>query len=323
MKKRIDVAVAVVMGPQSGQVLWAQRPPGKPYEGYWEFPGGKVEPGEAVWSALVRELQEELGILATAGGPWFVVDYDYEHANVRLHMIRVWAFESVPTPLEGQAWCWASLNDPGLAPILPATEPLLSRMALPQHMVLTDAHRAVDPVFHAFLNQSPHRWLVQFRDKRSPAAVLANAFEALAPVCQKVGHGVVMNSDTWAVLAQQPSSRWGGRPPCPLHLTENALRAAAAGGYSDSRPTNALGASVHDADTLELAHQLGLSYAVLGSVQASASHPGQAGLGWAQFAEIKANARLPVYAIGGLAPGDLSAAMQAGAHGVACLSRFR
>ena len=121
VKPRIDVAVAVVFN-AAGQVLWGCRPEGKPYAGYWEFPGGKVEPDETVWQALVRELKEELDITALEGGPWFRIEHDYEHANVRLHLYRVWHFEGTPKSLEQQPFTWASLDSSDLSPILPATE---------------------------------------------------------------------------------------------------------------------------------------------------------------------------------------------------------
>ena len=80
----IDVAVGILMRP-NGDVLLGQRPAGKPYAGYWEFPGGKVEPGEDIFSALQREFVEELGVHIDSGNEWCCVEHVYEHAHVRLH----------------------------------------------------------------------------------------------------------------------------------------------------------------------------------------------------------------------------------------------
>jgi 8-oxo-dGTP diphosphatase len=129
----IDVAVGILMK-SNGDVLLAQRPEGKPYAGYWEFPGGKVEQGEAIAAALRREFIEELGVEPLSAEPWCGVEHVYPHAHVRLHfyIIRHWRGE--PQSLEGQAFAWQG----GLAvePLLPATIPLiewLDRVRYPQN----------------------------------------------------------------------------------------------------------------------------------------------------------------------------------------------
>jgi 8-oxo-dGTP diphosphatase len=86
----VDVAAAVILRPD-GAFLLACRPPGKVYAGYWEFPGGKVEPGEGLADALARELHEELGIDVVSATPWITRVFSYPHATVRLHFFRVFA----------------------------------------------------------------------------------------------------------------------------------------------------------------------------------------------------------------------------------------
>ncbi len=98
----VDVAAAVIEQPD-GSFLLAQRPAGKVYEGYWEFPGGKVEPDEAVADALGRELHEELGIEVEHAYPWITRTYAYPHATVRLHFYRVVRWRHDPHPREGQS----------------------------------------------------------------------------------------------------------------------------------------------------------------------------------------------------------------------------
>lgn len=118
----IDVAVGILMKP-NGDVLLAQRPAGKPYAGYWEFPGGKVESGESVFSALKREFLEELGICIVSANPWCGVEHVYPHAHVRLHFFICREWRGQPQSLEGQAFEWQ--GSVGVSPILPATIPLL------------------------------------------------------------------------------------------------------------------------------------------------------------------------------------------------------
>ncbi len=118
----INVAVGILMKP-NGDVLLGQRPEGKPYAGYWEFPGGKVEEGEDILDALKREFMEELGVQIVSAQPWCGVEYIYPHAHVRLHFYisREWTGE--PQSLEGQAFAWQGAV--AVEPLLPATIPLI------------------------------------------------------------------------------------------------------------------------------------------------------------------------------------------------------
>jgi 8-oxo-dGTP diphosphatase len=313
LKPRIDVAVAVVFN-AAGQVLWGCRPEGKPYAGYWEFPGGKVEPDETVWQALVRELKEELDITALEGGPWFRIEHDYEHANVRLHLYRVWRFEGTPKSLEQQHFTWASLDSSDLFPILPATEPLLPKLAQPTIMALSNYEAGFEACASRLekgLNRARVPVYVQFREKVLSGSALIQAFEHCYGLCQKTGQAMLLNSDTWINLRDHLDAL-----PCPLHLTQAHLMS---GQFQD---LHSAGASVHDQEGLQLAFDRGLSYAVLGAVKQTASHPGQSGLGWAKFLEMAQGARLPVFAIGGLACDDMGDARLSGAHGMAMLSQF-
>jgi 8-oxo-dGTP diphosphatase len=107
----------------NGDVLLGQRPDGKPYAGYWEFPGGKVEPGETIVDALKREFVEELGVSIVSAEPWCGVEYVYPHAHVRLHFYISREWDNEPRSLEGQAFAWQ--GSVGVEPLLPATVPLI------------------------------------------------------------------------------------------------------------------------------------------------------------------------------------------------------
>jgi len=126
VKPPIDVAVGILMRP-NGDVLLGQRPDGKPCAGYWEFPGGKVEPGEPILDALKREFVEELGIRIRSAEPWCGVEHVYPHAHVRLHFYISRDWEGEPQSLEGQAFAWQSGRGDysTVSPLLPATIPLL------------------------------------------------------------------------------------------------------------------------------------------------------------------------------------------------------
>ena len=107
----VEVAVGVLIRPD-GQFLLASRPEGKPYAGYWEFPGGKLEPGETSFEALVRELQEELGITVDQAWPWLCREFSYPHATVRLRFFRVRSWHGEIAPIEHSAFAWLKVGEP-------------------------------------------------------------------------------------------------------------------------------------------------------------------------------------------------------------------
>ena len=116
------VAVAIIERVVDGeyQVLFAQRPVGKAYAGYWEFPGGKIEAGETVIDALVREIDEELGVHIASATLWRSERFSYEHAHVELNFCRTHDWSGEPHGREGQAFAWQPPNAINLAPLLPA-----------------------------------------------------------------------------------------------------------------------------------------------------------------------------------------------------------
>jgi 8-oxo-dGTP diphosphatase len=126
-RKVVDVAVGVLIRP-NGDFLLTSRPPGKVYEGYWEFPGGKLEQGESVEAALRRELQEEIGVTIAAVHPWKVEMVDYPHALVRLNFCKVFEWTGELHMHEGQSYAWQSLPV-SVEPVLPGTVPVLAWFA--------------------------------------------------------------------------------------------------------------------------------------------------------------------------------------------------
>jgi len=123
----VDVAVGILVDGQ-GRFLLTSRPPGKVYAGFWEFPGGKLEPGETVEQALRRELQEEIGVTIGEAPVWRIEVFDYPHARVRLHFCRVRQWSGDLVMHEGQEMSWERLPV-RCAPLLPATEPVVQWLA--------------------------------------------------------------------------------------------------------------------------------------------------------------------------------------------------
>jgi 8-oxo-dGTP diphosphatase len=295
----VEVAAAVIQR-ADGAFLLARRPAGKVYAGYWEFPGGKVEPGERVDAALARELHEELGIDIDGSYPWLTRLFTYPHATVRLNFRRVLSWKGDPHPREKQGMAWQRLDAPMAQPMLPANAPVLASLALPAEYAITDAARLGVPRMLERLEQRLGEGLRMIQ-VREPAAPWSSGFEREA-IALAHRHGA-------RVLSKQANPEADG-----IHFTAAQLMNLTA------RPQQGLAAaSCHTREELEHAMRLGLDFAVAGPVKATASHAGVTPLGWGRFAACIGGASLPIYAIGGMDLADLERAWQAGGHGVAMI----
>ncbi len=311
MSKIVEVAAAVMLRADGREFLLAQRPEGKVYAGYWEFPGGKVEPGESVRDALIRELHEELGITVTACSPWLTRQFTYPHATVRLNFWRVTAWTGeigITAPLEHAAVHWLETGKTAdVAPILPANDPILKALSLPTQMAITNAEQEgverqlerLEDALNAGLR------LIQLRDKTLALAQRLWFGEAVMQLARSHGALVVVNDD--AELARRIGA-------AGLHLSAAALNACA------ERPHFTwIGASCHSAEEIARAGELGLDYTLLGPVLATPTHSENPGLGWNDFALRCTGNTLPVFALGGMQPAMLNEAQQHGAHGIALM----
>ena len=304
--KITDVAVAVITRPD-GSFLLARRPEGKPYAGYWEFPGGKVESNEQVAGALARELQEELGIAVTCVYPWVTQVFTYPHAKVKLHFYRVTAWQGEPHPHEGQVFSWERAESVSVAPVLPANGPIMRALSLPMVMGVSQvAELGVEP-FLAKLDAALQRGLrlIQLREKQMPGTELIALARRVSEAAHAHGAHVLLNGAE-ALVAQTGVDG--------LHLSTQRLM------HTERRPDVAwCGASCHTREEMDHAAQLQLDYVVLGTVLPTATHPGATTLGWEGVRAFAHDFPLPIYTIGGMRPVDLDTAWQHGAHGIAML----
>ena len=311
MSKLVEVAAAVMLRAKGSEFLLAQRPPGKVYEDYWEFPGGKVEPGETIRDALVRELHEELGISVTACSPWLTRVFTYPHATVRLHFWRVTAWEGeigITAPLEHSAVDWQKCGKAAsVGPILPANDPILKALALPTIMAITmgeseGAERQLERLEGAL---GKGLRLIQIRDKGWPGARRLGFAEAATRLARPCGALVLVNDD------EEIARRAGADG---VHLSAARLQACT------QRPAFPwVGASCHSALELQRAAALGFDYALLGPVLPTPTHPEAAGIGWDGFSSAICGSPLPVFALGGMKNEMLAGAQAHGAHGIALM----
>ncbi len=308
-KPLIHVACGVLQR-ANGDVLLAQRPTGKIAAGRWEFPGGKIEAGEEPLHALVRELDEELGIHVEQARPLIRYRHEYSNRGVLLDTWLVSRFSGEPHGRENQALAWvapAALKD--WPDTLPTVAPSARAVNLPVHYVFTRPSATVEQVLRG-LPRLPCASLLRLRFPLLSDAGYASAAQQILPAAQAQGLRVVLDRTAEQALALGADG-WHASEAIMLQMH----------GRAAPGPELQL-ASCHGAQALRHAVSAGFDAVVMGSVLATATHPAGTLLGWAGFAEAIQYAGVPAYAIGGLGPAQLDAAFAAYGQGVASISAY-
>jgi 8-oxo-dGTP diphosphatase len=302
--KVIHAAVAILQRPD-GRVLLGQRPEGKPWAGWWEFPGGKIEEGETALQALQRELQEELGTEVIEAVPWMTRSFDYPEKTVKLHFFKVRQWLTEPHGKEGQQLSWQHPERLTVEPMLPANTPVLRALILPTRYAITNLAETPEAVFFAQLQRALDGGLrlIQVREKQLTADEMQSFARRIIQMCRPYSAKVLLNTHIELVTQLGADG---------VHLTSEQLMGMM------QRPHNMwVGASSHNRTELDKAANLGLDFVTLSPVLPTCSHPEADGLGWLQFEASILDYPLPVFAMGGMQPSDLVTAWQHGAHGIA------
>ncbi|MFA5627640.1 MAG: Nudix family hydrolase [Thiohalomonadaceae bacterium] len=305
------VAVGAVID-AAGRVLIARRPLDKHLGGLWELPGGKINLGEDVLSALRRELGEELGIAVLQARPLIRIPYQYPSRQVFLDVWRVDKHAGEAYGREGQEIRWVHLSELSGFSFPPSNSPIVTALQLPDRYLITPEPGTSQnwPVFLQRLEQALQRGisLVQLRAKSLVATELTELTMQVMQLCQPYRVRVLLNSDIDLALSL---------PVDGVHLGQQQASSL------QQRPSvskdRLLAISCHNAEELAQANALGADFAVLSPVQPTQSHPGTPALGWTKFGEIVAVSQIPVYALGGMQLGDIATAWQYGAQGIAAI----
>ncbi len=303
----IHVAAAVIEDDR-GRVLLSRRHDHVHQGGLWEFPGGKLEPGEGLPEALVREIDEELGLTVLEHRPLIRVHHDYGDKAVLLDVHRVvdWSGEAVGR--EGQQLAWVERQDLSRYEMPVADRPIVRAVLLPDRYLFTGGENCHD--VDAFLGRLEKALaegvrLVQLRPAGCDAARQAALVEGSRHACAAHGAQLLLSSRIMSLLS--------GSDGLGLHLTARDLMSLS------ERPevSGLLAASCHNRDEVRQAERLGLDFVVLSPVLPTTSHPGATVLGWARFSRLAEEAAIPVFALGGVGRCSPREAWGYGAQGIA------
>jgi 8-oxo-dGTP diphosphatase len=283
-KKIVHVAVAVVW--REGRLLIARRPHHTHQGGMLEFPGGKVEPGENVRQALVRELLEETAVTVSPEDLESLIGirHDYGDKEVFLDVWQARESSGEPHGVEGQPVFWLAPDELKARDFPAANRPIISAIRLPRQLAISgDAARpdeAVDRCVLGVGRQKPPLMVLRL------PSLSSEAYTEVAGRCLK------RLPETPLIVHDRPELV-ADLPVAGVHLSWR--RAAELAG-------------------------IGADYATLGPVLPTRSHPGVRGMGWERFSELASQAVLPVYALGGTSPELLDRAIETGGQGIAGIS---
>jgi 8-oxo-dGTP diphosphatase len=302
----IHVAAAALIDEQD-RVLLQQRHVQTHQGGLWEFPGGKLEPGEPVAEGLFRELREELGIEVLDHRPLIRVRHQYADRGVLLdvHAVTGWRGEAVGR--EGQPLLWVARTALRDYPMPAADVPVVTALQLPSQYLITPP---------GLIDRSSFLRAMEASLKAGIRLVQLRLFDLAESELLGVGREV-------CVLAHDYQARvlLNGRPETAAAIGADGLHLSSRQLFQHkARPvatTQLLAASCHSTGDLAQATRLGADFALLSPVLPTRSHPDADPLGWSRFAAWVEDANIPVYALGGMHPGLRETAWAHGAQGVA------
>ena len=305
----VHVAVAVIVNGQ-GEVLIARRPDQLYQGGLWEFPGGKLEPGERVTQALSRELDEELGITVESSGPLIRVHHHYPRWPVLLDVWRVERYRGEAHGREGQPVVWVNPEMLQNYHFPAANIPIVTAARLPERYLVTPEP---GDDLGSFLSRLEHCLsagvrLVQLRAKRLGGSEYAQLARRAIPLARRYGARLLLNADPELATVLGADG---------IHITSKRLLSL------EHRPLPAgqwVAASCHDEQELAHAARIGVDFAVVSPVLPTPSHPGVEGLGWERLFRLTEMAPFPLYALGGMSSDEhLQLARSHGAQGIAAI----
>lgn len=310
IRTTIHVAVGIIPNAK-GQVLIAKRPDHWLGGGFWEFPGGKIEPDEDSLGALKRELLEEVGIIVEECSPLIHLTYSYPERTVVLYAWTVHSYKGIASGLEGQEIAWQDPQSLNNINMLPANRAVVTATQLPDiYLITPDSSNSEE--FIQSLKQTLQEQkikLLQLRVKNLPVNDYIQLAKETSQICKKMDVILLLNHEQLDVINDVNADG--------IHLRSDQLKTLI------KRPLPKdkwVGASCHTEEDIAKAEEIDVDFIVISPVQFSPNKSPP--LGWEQFSHLVEKANLPVYALGGMSVNDLSLAKKCGAQGIAGIRSF-
>ena len=306
----VHVAAAAIINSRN-EILISQRAPNAHQGGLWEFPGGKLEVGESVQQALLRELEEELDIHVNSYRPLIKITHQYAEKTVLLDVWKVDNYKGTPIGKEGQSICWQSIDQLNLAEFPAANVPAIQAINLPEHYLISGKFdsinefeerfgRAIDDGIRLAQLRLTNDWLKTVNEKQASEII-----KLARDLCEQSRVRLMFNIPDELNHIITPSC---------LHLNSRKLHQ-----YVERPDCEYLSVSCHNLQEMMAAQALGVDFMVLSPVQVTKSHPDVVPLGWQQFSEMVSQVNVPVYALGGVSRDDTEKAWLAGGQGIAAI----
>ncbi len=314
MASELDAPVHVVAGvlrDTRGRILLARRTEGRDLAGAWEFPGGKLEPGESPAKALERELFEELGIHIGSIEPLICVPQRYASKSIMLDVYTVLSYTGKPIGREKQALAWSPLEKLISYPMPPADKPVVAALTLPNIIAITPEFNRDKNYYLSCIQQQLVSGIdyIQLRCKSLTPIKLKELAMDIRTLCHEHKATLFINENI--ELAKMLD--------CPVHLKSSQLMQNDIALRLSGHPFSS---ACHTIDDLKKAESMAALFAVLGPVLKTNSHPDSDGIGWSAFTQMRNEVSLPIFALGGLGMKNISEARQHGAQGVAGISQL-
>ncbi|MCH9745740.1 MAG: Nudix family hydrolase [Proteobacteria bacterium] len=306
---KIINAVVGVLQNSANEMLIAKRQTHQFMGGFWELPGGKIEPGESAEAAIVRELHEELGVVVTDLSIHQTMVYQYPDRVVELSIYSIDRYQGSPKGIEGQTIAWVDIKSLSQYKLLPTMKAFISSITLPDRYWITPSS-----------NHQSKAWMEKFDEKlkqgvqliqlRSKVVINSDFIKQLYSKCKQYNTNLLLNIPN-KTFKESHCNGW--------HLTTNEMLKIKDRPCADDQ---LLGVSTHDLTQALQAQAMGADFIVISPVHTTQTHPDTVPIGWEVAGEVVKKLNIPVYFLGGMSLNDLNKTLKLGAQGIAGVSAF-